>query len=244
MQLLSQNAKLCITYVINNIFLCRQLINFPRPLVAVYQKSRQFCQVCWYCFCDLLHNFSTKRLCHSWIPWCKNTFYKGYWISFFGSIRFISGEGRTFCSYRKLRRKYRQPFRNEVREQWGFVHFSIYDLTAVNTDTAKRREILSAACAAGVAVAFGAPIGGTLFSLEEVSYFFPPKVRLFTLISYRSEWGCWKGHVEKVGFLISLREHSNTPVTQFFLCHDCSNYVENSRSIQNREASFVSSHLW
>lgn len=27
-------------------------------------------------------------------------------------------------------------------------------------------------------MAFGAPIGGTLFSLEEVSYFFPPKVSL------------------------------------------------------------------
>lgn len=40
----------------------------------------------------------------------------------------------------------------------------------------KRREIISAACAAGVAVSFGAPVGGTLFSLEEVSYFFPPKV--------------------------------------------------------------------
>ncbi|KZW01847.1 clc channel [Exidia glandulosa HHB12029] len=44
------------------------------------------------------------------------------------------------------------------------------------TNEAKRREILSAACAAGVAVAFGAPVGGVLFSLEEVSYFFPPKV--------------------------------------------------------------------
>lgn len=31
-------------------------------------------------------------------------------------------------------------------------------------------------------VAFGAPIGGVLFSLEEVSYYFPPKVM------WRSFW--------------------------------------------------------
>ncbi|EMC98747.1 hypothetical protein BAUCODRAFT_65114 [Baudoinia panamericana UAMH 10762] len=43
------------------------------------------------------------------------------------------------------------------------------------TNDGKRREVLSASAAAGVAVAFGAPIGGVLFSLEEVSYYFPPK---------------------------------------------------------------------
>ncbi|KAF8466593.1 chloride channel [Kalaharituber pfeilii] len=44
-----------------------------------------------------------------------------------------------------------------------------------NYNDAKRREVLSASAASGVAVAFGAPIGGVLFSLEEVSYYFPPK---------------------------------------------------------------------
>lgn len=44
-----------------------------------------------------------------------------------------------------------------------------------NLNDGKRREVLSASAASGVAVAFGAPLGGFLFSLEEVSYYFPPK---------------------------------------------------------------------
>lgn len=68
----------------------------------------------------------------------------------------------------------------------------IEDLILRNSiNLAKRREVLSASAASGVAVAFGAPIGGVLFSLEEVryvlhsqwcmkstninSYYFPPK---------------------------------------------------------------------
>lgn len=43
------------------------------------------------------------------------------------------------------------------------------------TNEARKRELFSAAAAAGIAVAFGAPIGGVLFSLEEVSLYFPPK---------------------------------------------------------------------
>lgn len=44
-----------------------------------------------------------------------------------------------------------------------------------NLNDGKRREVLSAAAASGVAVAFGSPISGILFSLEEVSYYFPSK---------------------------------------------------------------------
>ncbi|KAF2002932.1 chloride channel-like protein 3 [Amniculicola lignicola CBS 123094] len=40
----------------------------------------------------------------------------------------------------------------------------------------KLRELLSASCAAALAVAFGAPIGGVLFSYEEISTYFPRKV--------------------------------------------------------------------
>ncbi|KAF2015546.1 hypothetical protein BU24DRAFT_441206 [Aaosphaeria arxii CBS 175.79] len=45
----------------------------------------------------------------------------------------------------------------------------------VNGNEARKREIFSAAAAAGISVAFGSPIGGVLFSLEQLSYYFPDK---------------------------------------------------------------------
>ncbi|KAF2223073.1 chloride channel [Elsinoe ampelina] len=64
-----------------------------------------------------------------------------------------------------------------------FVHIStcVGYLVAVRIpkyrdNSRKMREMLSAACAAGLSVAFGAPIGGVLFSYEEISTYFPRKV--------------------------------------------------------------------
>ncbi|RAL58489.1 hypothetical protein DID88_005193 [Monilinia fructigena] len=45
----------------------------------------------------------------------------------------------------------------------------------INGNEARKREVLSAAAAAGISVAFGSPIGGVLFSLEQLSYYFPDK---------------------------------------------------------------------
>jgi len=47
----------------------------------------------------------------------------------------------------------------------------------------KRRELYSAAAAAGVASAFGTPIGGVLFSLEEVSSHFSSRTLLYAFLA-------------------------------------------------------------
>merc|ERR1719401_1401088 len=47
----------------------------------------------------------------------------------------------------------------------------------------KRRELYSAAVAAGVSSAFGTPVGGVLFSLEEVSSHFPSRTLLRAFIA-------------------------------------------------------------
>jgi len=81
-----------------------------------------------------------------------------------------------------------------------------------SSNEAKRREVLSASAAAGVSVAFGAPIGGVLFSLEEVSYYFPMKTLWRTFfcalmaaltLGYMNPYGN--------GRLVMFYVHYNTP---------------------------------
>lgn len=67
-----------------------------------------------------------------------------------------------------------------VGKEGPSVHFAVCTGNVISQlfekyrrDASKTREILSASAAAGVAVAFGSPIGGVLFSLEEMSNYFP-----------------------------------------------------------------------
>lgn len=69
-----------------------------------------------------------------------------------------------------------------VGKEGPSVHFAVCTGNVISRffskyrrNAAKTREILTAAAAAGVAVAFGSPIGGVLFSLEEMSSYFPLK---------------------------------------------------------------------
>uniref|UniRef100_A0A8C6WQ97 Chloride channel protein n=1 Tax=Neogobius melanostomus TaxID=47308 RepID=A0A8C6WQ97_9GOBI len=60
--------------------------------------------------------------------------------------------------------------------KWTLITKTITLVLAVSSGLSLgKEEVLSAAAAVGVSVAFGAPIGGVLFSLEEVSYYFPLK---------------------------------------------------------------------
>lgn len=45
----------------------------------------------------------------------------------------------------------------------------------LNNNEAIKREVLAAATSAGISVAFGSPIGGVLFSLEQLTYYFPER---------------------------------------------------------------------
>ncbi|KAI7596137.1 chloride channel protein 3 [Hortaea werneckii] len=55
------------------------------------------------------------------------------------------------------------------------VFMKLFAPTTISANEARKREAFSAAAASGISVAFGSPIGGVLFSLEQLSYYFPDK---------------------------------------------------------------------
>jgi chloride channel 3/4/5 len=50
------------------------------------------------------------------------------------------------------------------RNEGDYLH--LVAASSTNNFLARKREVLSAAAASGISVAFGSPIGGVLFSLE------------------------------------------------------------------------------
>ncbi|KAI9928401.1 hypothetical protein ASPWEDRAFT_108880 [Aspergillus wentii DTO 134E9] len=69
-----------------------------------------------------------------------------------------------------------------VGKEGPSVHFAVCTGNVISRffskykqNASKTREVLTATAAAGVAVAFGSPIGGVLFSLEEMASYFPLK---------------------------------------------------------------------
>ena len=109
------------------------------------------------------------------------------------SIWALAWQGRSVGSRCLL---LRQPFdeivsKSQSKRRSGNIDLLLSPYSRTHVLLARKREVLSAAAAAGISVAFGSPIGGVLFSLEvgmsliaslnvteirqQLSYYFPDK---------------------------------------------------------------------
>eukprot|EP01137_Pigoraptor_chileana_P005834 Opistho-2@49442 len=91
---------------------------------------------------------------------------------------------------------------------FGNIFARLFDKYKKNE--AKKRELFSAATAAGIAVAFGAPVGGILFSLEEVSYYFP----------YKTMWRAFFCALTAIATLTYLNPLRSGRLVLFYVSYD------------------------
>ncbi|KAK2734584.1 hypothetical protein FQN57_001631 [Myotisia sp. PD_48] len=148
-----------------------------------FYLNRSFC--CW--------GYEDQAKCQHWVLWNKalninskvGGFVTEYTIFTFYSILFATSAGLLVTTYATHARHSGIPEIKTVlggfvikrfMGLWTLIIKSLgLPFDSLNHNEARKREILSAAAAAGISVAFGSPIGGVLFSLEQLSYYFPDK---------------------------------------------------------------------
>ena len=109
------------------------------------------------------------------------------------------------------------PNQTLFRINEGFWSFVSHDLSHFSTD-AERRDLVSIGAAAGFAAAFGAPIGGLLFAMEEASSYFNHSMFLKTLVATSIATFCLAVHHGNLSdySIISLGNYQ-TPNQNIFL---------------------------
>ncbi|ODV95310.1 hypothetical protein PACTADRAFT_3013 [Pachysolen tannophilus NRRL Y-2460] len=96
------------------------------------------------------------------------------------------------------------------------THFIIDRFPYIKNNEAIKREIISASTSAGIGVAFNAPIGGVLFTLEQISSFFPIDKLM---------WNSFVCATISVMILQVLHPFSSFFTTQLFIVSGSENWI-------------------
>ncbi|KAI9768024.1 MAG: hypothetical protein M1840_005336 [Geoglossum simile] len=126
----------------------------------------------------VLGGFVIRRFMSSWTLVVKSlglclAVASGLWLGKEGPLVHVA-----CCCANLLMKMFDNLSKNE-----GITDIPPFKCIGTKSGVARKREVLSAAAAAGISVAFGSPLGGVLFSLEQLSYYFPDKTMWQSFVS-------------------------------------------------------------